>query len=139
MSLLNADSIRWIDRLSIPVAYYIHLVAPARSTSLASRASREYWLSPLSPYLPSSLSAPSAKGLSWTGSASKAEQKHFRNSNSETRKEKKKKEQVVLRAFFSAFLWGLSRPPSCTHVITKGLSDAYIFSGTYVAPCSPLP
>ena len=29
-----------------------------------------------------------AKGLSWTGSASKAEQKHFRNRNSETRKKK---------------------------------------------------
>ena len=60
LSLLNADFIRRIDRSSIPVAYYIHLVAPARSTSLASRVSREYWLSPLSPYLPPSLSAPSA-------------------------------------------------------------------------------
>ena len=35
LSLLNADLIRWIDRLSIPVAYYIYLVAPARSTSPA--------------------------------------------------------------------------------------------------------
>ena len=50
LSLLNADFIRRIDRLSIPVAYYIHLVAPARSTSPVE--SIGCLLSPLPPSLP---------------------------------------------------------------------------------------